>query len=252
MISISKPASIPSVLSGIGQAENMRNKQSYDSNPLAEIKIKDGIYNHRTVKKILKEAQHSKCCFCEKVQNDEDGTVDHYRPKCGYKSKFKKGEKLKKPGYYWLCYTWTNLYFVCNVCNRAKANYFPLTNENRRAKSHHDDITLETPYILDPAGEKDPRAHISFDYQFIRGTSNFGQQTIEICTLDRAALDEERRELIDIIKTYIDILELPLNDIVTPEIIQAVRRFLIDCQKPSAKFSATAIDYIRRRNIQVV
>ena len=77
---------------------------------------------------------------------------EHFRPKAGYK--INRKDKLKKPGYYWLGYSWSNLFFVCGPCNTKKGNIFPLENESRRAKNHNFSWHAEKPLLLDPAGSK--------------------------------------------------------------------------------------------------
>src|SRR5207253_16064 len=120
-------------------------KTEYDAGKLL-FQFDASIYGAKAVKKALIEAQHSKCCFCES-KTGYDGDVEHFRPKAGYQQA-PKG-RLLRPGYYWLAYTWDNLLLSCSACNqRHKRNLFPLTNPNQRAKSHADDVTLETPLFL--------------------------------------------------------------------------------------------------------
>lgn len=253
MITVLKPATIPSKLTGAGVIENDKNCKAYDHDPNAyindvkEFNIKPSIYNHQSIKKSLKSAQHSKCCFCEKEQKDEYGAVEHYRPKAGYQPTEKK--KLIKPGYYWLGYDWSNLYFVCSVCNTSKANQFPLVDENKRAKSHHYDISKEVPYLLDPSGVENPRNHIVFDLGFVRGTTEFGKKTIKICGLDRDGLNEKRNKLISDIDFHIQIIVDQVNNSLAT--VQKAKNFIRECRKPEAEFSAVAIDYLSQFNISI-
>ncbi|GAB3644137.1 HNH endonuclease family protein [Spirosoma arcticum] len=231
-----------------GHSENTHNQQEYDFSPQKynengeSFDIKKTIYGNKIIKQALKEEQYLKCCYCEKHQGDEPGAVEHYRPKGGYHST--RDEKLKKPGYYWLGYEWTNLYFVCCRCNTTKGNLFPLVDESTRAKSHHYDINLETPYLIDPGGAKDPRAHIVFENHLIRGVTEFGKITIKICNLDRRDLDDMRLELI----SNIDEKLADIETCISQDDLSFVRakNFIGDCQKPAAQFSATAIDYLRQ------
>lgn len=253
MILVSKPAKVPITLSKTGYAADNRNREAYDGDPQAyidnvkEFEIKPSIYNYPSVKKALKTAQHSKCCFCEKEQKDEYGAVEHYRPKAGFQV-LDKAEALHKPGYYWLGYTWRNLYFVCGPCNTNKGNLFPLVDETKRAKSHHDDDSQEEPYLLDPIGPKDPREHIVFDSEFVRGVSEYGRRTISICGLDRDGLTEKRKELIFEIQFYIGVLIDKANN--SAAVVQRARDFLKACRNPSAEFSAAAMDYLSQFNIE--
>ena len=253
MIRVIKPVNIPVILKEKGDAADAKNRVAYNKNPKL---YKDGkpmlidpnIYNHPSVKQILKKAQHNKCCFCEKDQGDEYGAIEHYRPKNGYQSARK--QKLKTPGYYWLCYSWDNLYFVCSACNTTKANLFPLVKEFNRATSHKKNIDKESPKLIDPGGKKDPRNHIVFDAQFVRGKTPLGKKTIEICGLNRDALNEKRKELIDDISLCLKIVQKSLGN--EKEVVDLAKQFLEDCQKPTAMFSATAIDYINQTKSAII
>ncbi|GAA4509214.1 hypothetical protein GCM10023172_42380 [Hymenobacter ginsengisoli] len=248
MIRVRRPATVPAKLLTDGALENQTNLTAYASCPhdydngIKKIKIEGRIYNHSSVKPVLKQAQHDKCCYCEKNQRDAFGAVEHFRPKSGYKPTIKKKQKLQWPGYYWLGYEWTNFYFSCSLCNNRKSSYFPLVDEKKRAKKHTDAIAKEKPWLLEPGGSKNPRSHISFTNQLIQGTTPYGWKTIEICGLDRETLDDDRKERMALIEANIIIFQ---NQYSSPAETQAARRFLLDCQKPKAPFSAMAQDFLR-------
>jgi hypothetical protein len=114
MIRINKGMIIPQKLLVEGRLQAEANQQRYDSG-LREFSFDQDIYGHPTVKEALRQAQHGKCCFCER--KEEIGDVEHFRPKAGYQQKV--GSKVFKPGYYWLAYDWDNLFYSCPKCNRA-------------------------------------------------------------------------------------------------------------------------------------
>lgn len=256
MIKVTKPSAVPTKLSGAGAAATLLDQADYDADQRAyntnkkRFAIDPGIYGHASVKSALKKAQHNKCCYCEKDQCDEYGAVEHYRPKAGRKSARKK--PLAKPGYYWCGYTWGNLYFVCGPCNTHKGNLFPLVDESRRAKSHHDDILREDAYILDPGGAKDPRDHIVFDKELVRGTDDYGKHTIECCRLNRSTLNEKRKKLLSdlefhivkIVSQQLGPTSYPAND------VRRSRAFLKKSRSAKGEFSAAAADYLSSYNIQ--
>ncbi len=113
------------------------------------------------VKKDLSEFQHGKCCFCEIGRNaNRESDVDHFRPKLAHNNEPAPGHD----GYWWLAYTWDNLFFVCSECNSAyKKNFFPLIDEEDRAFNRGDDLLQERPYLLDPVKD-DPEQCIIYDY----------------------------------------------------------------------------------------
>lgn len=242
MIKVVKPGTVPGVLAKKGTTINSGNLKLFRKNANAILDLDNKVYGHKDVKVVLKNLQHSKCCFCEKDQSDENGAVEHFRPKDGYKI---KGDKtMRKPGYFWLCYDWNNLFFVCSVCNSAgnKGNFFPLSDETKRANAPDKDISLEESLLLDPAGSKDPRNHINFSNQFAVGKTKFGRQTIKICGLNRDVLKEKRLSLIAKLDLAIAILSEKSN--FSSKIVAEARACLLKSQRPESEFSATAIDYL--------
>jgi hypothetical protein len=246
MIRVKRPVPVPAVLSTDGEVANQANKDAFDKDEQAyrdgseKIIISDKIYNHSTVKVELKKAQHDKCCYCEKKQRDEPGAVEHFRPKSGYQ--VAKKTKLIRPGYYWLGYEWTNFYFTCCDCNTCKRNLFPLVQEKHRAKTYKDDWKREKPLLLEPGGRKNPQTHIVFDGPLAVGMSEYGWKTIEICGLNRSGLVDDRRAYLDLIARELRFLRKKNS---TPKEIREAKRFLRECQRPTAPFSAAASDFLK-------
>lgn len=211
MIKITKPRRIPSQLKTKGKEETKKLKGLFDKNPDAyldgteKFEFKNSIYGHKKVKETLVKAQYDKCCFCEKIVEIGEGDVEHFRGKGGYKQK--EGDKLGKPGYYWLAYTWDNLLFSCKTCNSSyKQSFFPLSNPTTRAKSHHDNLKIEEPLFIHPAKEN-PEKYIEFigsSPRAINGNVK-GQKTIDRIGLRRPWVDIKRK---DHYKTYKEIYKL--------------------------------------------
>lgn len=200
MIRIRKPAEAPAILRGEGMRAREVLCDAYDASPTsyqdgtATLEVHKRIYGHMSVVQALAEAQHLKCCFCERRLL---GDVEHYRPKSGFQQR--KGERLSRPGYYWLAYEWRNLFRACGPCNqRFKRNLFPLAHPAARARSHHDDIGQEQPLLLDPS-EDDPEGHIGFreEVAFAVGGSRRGRATIAILGLNHIEALESRRQTYD-------------------------------------------------------
>ena len=138
MIRIEKPTSVPAELAERGRVATEVLCRKVESGTKEKLSFDQRIYGSPQVKQALAAAQHDKCCFCEsKVSHVAYGDVEHFRPKAAVRSSPESQERT--PGYYWLAYQWSNLYFACEQCNRRhKRNLFPLQDEDARVVSHHD------------------------------------------------------------------------------------------------------------------
>ena len=209
MIRIERPPNVPKVLQGRGETENRMNCESYDNHSSEyrsgsmkfEFKKRERrIYAHDSVKSTLLEAQRGKCCYCEsKFQATSPGAVEHFRPKGAVQQE--RGGKEEYPGYYWLAYRWKNLLVTCTLCNTKKGALFPLSDPEARARSHHADLDKECPLLVDPASEE-PRQHIRFRGSAIEPLTEKGSETIRVLDLRRDELMQDRREWLDILKSY--------------------------------------------------
>lgn len=151
------------------------------------------IYGHPTVKKVLIALQNGKCCFCQGMVIDTShGDIEHFRPKGGYQQT--EEQSLQKPGYYWLAYDFSNLFFACQKCNEVyKRNYFPLADESKRATSPDHDCSREESLILHPEWDF-PEDHITFVNEVVKSKNGSlkGFETIKRTGLDRIELEDSR------------------------------------------------------------
>ena len=140
--------------------------------------------DYAVVKKDLAAMQHNKCCYCEKREEQAKyRDVEHYRPKSQY---------------YWLTWTWENLLFACQDCNREqKKDKFPLNGAGGRLLPEDSPPGAEFPMVLDPSDPAaDPTSHIRFVRERLQGLERWipqgltpiGKKTIEVCGLDRSTL----------------------------------------------------------------
>ena len=162
MIKIDKSTvSIPAILAsqGKGDKETAKLIAAFDAGNTT-FSFDKSIYAHKSVKELLRAVQYNKCCFCEaRINHISHGDVEHFRPKAGYQ--IDDNQALIKPGYYWLAYDFSNLFFCCQICNQTyKKNYFPLADETKRANSHRDDFSLEESLILHPEFDTIDRAFL--------------------------------------------------------------------------------------------
>lgn len=162
-----------------------------------KLEFDKGIYGAQEVKQALSRAQHDKCCFCEsKISHIAFGDVEHFRPKAAYRASADEPER--KPGYYWLAYEWSNLYFACEQCNRRhKRNLFPLADESSRVLSHSHaaQLAMERPLYIDPGGDE-PEEHITFRREYAKEANGSlrGRATNADLGLNRGPLCSRRRD----------------------------------------------------------
>jgi len=168
------------------------------------------------VRQKLNEIFARKCAFCESILlGTQSGDIEHYRPKGAVvrpKSVSNATPERPHAGYFWLAGRWSNLLLACADCNRprtqldmdrrerviGKANFFPLSDEDKRAHEPGA-LSAEEPLLLDPCRE-DPEPHLSFREDGVveaatlpDGTrSAKGVATIHYCGLSRWELLQMR------------------------------------------------------------
>jgi uncharacterized protein (TIGR02646 family) len=200
----------PAILLDKGVAETDKLKAAFSKGE-TEFNFDNKIYGHKTVKDKLKRIQHEKCCFCEsKGSHISHGDVEHFRPKKAYC--IDDDPTLIYPGYYWLAYDYSNLFFACQICNQNfKKNYFPLSDESTRCISHEHDLENESSLLIHPEHD-DPVEHIAFreEIAFSIPGSIKGEKTIDRTGLNRRLLVEERRVYLEDKRLISQIAKLPI------------------------------------------
>lgn len=172
--------------------------------------VREHVYRHNSVKIALEELFHRKCAYCEARLGEVDWQVEHFRPKRSV------AERPDHPGYYWLAYTWENLYPSCVPCNQSrqdkplwddpvagategKADQFPIEDENLRVMCPGDDLALERPLLLDPCND-DPETALIYTTlgEIEPALGNFrAEESIRVFHLTRRRLRNQRKEQID-------------------------------------------------------
>ena len=252
MINIDRPDDAPDVLVGAGSTQTVKDRALYDTrsmefrNGRKRFKFKQTIYADPCVKRRLYDAQHRKCCYCERfISSPSKGEVEHYRPKSSVKQALL--EPKIRPGYYWLAYEWENLLLVCGACNRKKSDLFPLKDPCARARSHHDKVEIEDPMLVDPS-LGDPRVHIRFRLDAPVGYTPRGRETIKLIGLDESGLSEERRQRLEELRRYVDFLRVLRDGSMNEEesgLAAEIRTALEDSPRPSSRYSSMAIDFLK-------
>ncbi|CAA6815969.1 MAG: TIGR02646 family protein [uncultured Sulfurovum sp.] len=155
-------------------------------------------YKQNDTKEVLRQIYKNKCAFCEQEifqstnnkMRDNTSTVEHYRP---------KGK------YYWLAFSWDNLLWCCNGCNKHKDENFEVLNskveyDERFRESIHSSTMLyntrEKPKIINVELENIVK-EIGFKDGIIESADERVKYTILTCKIDRPALNEKRKRIID-------------------------------------------------------
>jgi uncharacterized protein (TIGR02646 family) len=252
VIQIDKPAQGPACLAeGVAQVNTMVAERAID--PAAGASKKRAftfykrIYGPAHLKAELRRIQHHKCCYCEgHFAGQAWGDVEHFRPKGAWQQE--TGDPLHYPGYFWLAYTWSNLFYACQLCNTTgKKNLFPLEDPAQRLTGPDDIVHHEVPQIIDPGGDIDPRDHIRFQGEMVYHVSDLGKSTIKALKLDRGDLNTARlRHLkcLDAWRTLEAIDPAVLNE----EERDKRDKAIVELQKavlPESPYSSVAIDFLR-------
>ena len=253
MIRVSKPHA-PERLAR-GEAHTSQDCAAYEAsraeyeNGTRKFRFARNIYGHPTVREALKQAQDGKCSFCEGKQFGPfaPADVEHYRPKGSVRQN--KQSKAVLPGYFWLAYSWENLYWCCQMCNRSKKrDFFPLKHPTQRARSQADNLAEEEPLILDPGGLDDPCEHIGFHKEVAVGLTEVGRNTIQFIGLDRADLEEARRVRLAELDTLLKIVAISKRN-PNPEfeeLAEGASGELEAAVLPQAEFSAMATRFVKQ------
>ena len=248
MIRIHKPKTPPEKLAIDGKQKRRSHCISYSRNPSAyetgtkKFEFDSSIYAHKSVKQALIQAQHQKCCFCERLIGT-DGDVEHFRPKQAYKQA--TGEALKYPAYYWLAYEWENLYLACTGCNqRHKQNLFPLQNPAERATNHKQSIDQEQSIFID-LGKDNPEEFIGFrgEFAFPVDRNQRGKITIDCLKLNDRALPEARLQQLQKLRVLHQVILLAIKQSSNQELQELVREAKAVLEKAvldSAEFAGVA------------
>ena len=263
MIQITKkPRRIPDKLRTDGVTQTKLNCKAYNSDkvsyisvgnkaPLKKFEGDNKIYGClKTVKPILLTAQNWKCCYCQKDYTSANLQVEHYHPQTRVRQA--KGEKYLYPGYYWLIYSWSNLFLSCRDCNGPanKSGLFPLVDPNTRVRKHTDKhkISQEQPLLIKP--DEDPRPHIRFNIYgqpYPQPGSLKGKKTIEDLGLLRDDLIKDRiKKLINLLsyKVTVELFESqPENEGLEKAAALASKR-IEEFRADGAEFSAMINDVL--------
>lgn len=197
MIRINRTATPPPTLDSQICTDAKLDISKHARNGKSLSKLFKTLWGNADVREALWLMQQKKCAYCERKRDkNRESDVEHFRPKA------EVTESPSHSGYWWLAYEWSNLLFSCRHCNQEyKKNRFPVPNEQTRAKTESDDLSVENSFLLDPSLD-DPENHFSYDWVRVpfvmiapRNNSDRARHTIDILQLNRQDLLEERTQI---------------------------------------------------------
>lgn len=157
-------------------------------------KFDSAIYRAPEVLDTLSSLFHDKCAFCETPVHPAASLtiVQHFRPT---QDATDADGTVSRPHYWWLAYTWENLYLVCQRCAAASARTFPVIGRRLLVEAPLSD-GHEQAVLVDPCAD-DPSEHLAFadDGNIVAATER-GHTTIEVYRLNRRDLRAARAEAI--------------------------------------------------------
>lgn len=164
--------------------------------------LRDTLKGYDQGKATLHKRQRGKCAFCERKSGLDGNPLEHFRPK---KGAIRKDGSIDEECYWWLCWTWENHLFSCNVCNgqARKGNKFWVTTKvaapvvapgDTELPASAFDLSGEGALLLDPTDD-DPLDHLQWlplDRRAprkqwlwgVHGLTPKGRATIEILKLE--------------------------------------------------------------------
>lgn len=172
---------------------------------ISEIKLK---YNHKEVKQQLNKETNGKCAYCEsKISQVSYPNIEHILPKKHFPE---------------LTYEWSNLTFVCSVCNINKENYY--------------DSTLP---LIDPYNDNIKEQFFFWGPSY-QQLSEIGEFTIYKLDLNRTPLIEKRTEKInkmtDLFAKY--------KQARIPQIQEMYRKQILKMTNEDEEYSALCKDFL--------
>ena len=165
-------------------------------------------YRHPNIKEALREETHDKCAYCEsKISHVHPGETDHILP------------VSRRPD---LCFSWTNLAYVCSECNRRKSDYYSETEP------------LVNPYVDEPS------MHLNFFGPLVLHRDAKGLRTTRKIGLSRVQLMERKQERIEQLNFLVQQWRETQNGMTRQFLREEILQYVSD----SAEFAATMRAFI--------
>jgi hypothetical protein len=206
----------------------------------------------------------AKCWYSEASIQQQEGHVEHYRPK-------KRVGGVRHSGYWWRAFDWRNLRLAHPTVNRrvtdyltgelaGKGTYFPLRHEDTRA-TNGDQEANEEPLLLDPTRFSDtqlicfssdsgaPRPRFSKEEDGWRHAR--ASESIKYYHLDEGTWNAKRQDLMAEVRALCAEIERiviaePRDDVAY---VRAIDELVENYINPFAEFSAACWQIVRERGL---
>ena len=177
---------------------------------------------------------HHKCAYCETPLRDTFVNLDHFRPRNGALG---LDGSFSADHYWWLAFEWPNCFPICQLCDSAKSQRFPVAKSRINRGRIPSLLRAEQALLLDP-GRDEPEKHLVFGRSgLVSSSTSVGQCTIEVLALNREPLVQERAH-------HIDLIDILVGQVLTGD--KAAFQQLRSHMSPAAPFLASKRQFIRR------
>ena len=166
------------------------------------------VFAAEDVRARLLEVFSGKCAYCDVPLTLSDMLVDHLRPTSGA---LELDGTASSDHYWWLAYTWENLYPCCHNCLSFKGARFPVRAPRAAPGTVGDDLLAELPLLLDPRRDE-PEQHLVYSEDgTLASVTPEGETTIEVLGLNRSGLVADRAAALEEVRVEWKELESRLD-----------------------------------------
>ena len=196
MISAQATTGAPRALESAAAREAHERARTFFGRPAKEraqetFVFDDSVLADAEVRAALAATCAGKCAYCETPVVADAMLVDRFRPASGALA---LDGTLSPDHYWWLAYTWENLYPSCADCLSFKGARFPVRAARAVPGTTGDALRDERPLLLEPRRD-DPEQHLVYaEDGSVASSTEEGRATIEILGLNRAQLVTARLE----------------------------------------------------------
>jgi len=202
----------------------------------------NSLYKSSDVMVELRKQHSGMCVYCEKDLTDNTPHVEHFRPKSHY---------------WWLAYSWDNLFLSCEECNVRKGDKFEASSKQTspdarwREDRHNLSSQLnesEVPSLLHPC-EIETELEFSFTCDGIaKALSERASYTYSTVQLGREQCVYRRKKLVDDLKIRVQERVFEGED-VTAAVLSEIKSFYGKALKLSGEYPSFRMHLVRSKKL---